>query len=122
MPSADTWSVDVKSSTVRTMWRLSIRDQKELRGATPDDGDTNPDVWIQKIKMDPDTGVWAPIEGPGASNSQHWCDRYYAGGVFTGQREYLQGGGLGSGSGAGFCDLDCGYGLGAAAWPFVARD
>ena len=86
------------------------------------DGDTNPDVWIQKIKMDPDTGEWAPIEGPGASSSQHWCDRYYAGGVFTGQREYLQGGTLGGGSIAGFCFLNCGGALGYAAWNFVARD
>ena len=86
------------------------------------DGDTNPDVWIQKIKMDPDTGVWAPIEGPGASSAQHWCDRYYAGGVFTGQREYLQGGRLGDGSDAGFCILYCGFGLGGAGWGYVARD
>ena len=86
------------------------------------DGDTNPDVWVQKIKMDPDTGVWAPIEGPGASSAQHWCDRYYAGGVFTGQREYLQGGSLRTGSGAGFCYLSCGNGLGSADWHSVARD
>lgn len=105
------------SNTIET-----VRSTYDAAALLISDGDTNPDVWIQKIKMDPDTGVWAPIEGPGASNSQHWCDRYYAGGVFTGQREYLQGGPLRHGSSAGFCYLACGGGLGGADWDFVARD
>ena len=105
------------SNTIET-----VRSTYDAAALLISDGDTNPDVWIQKIKMDPDTGVWAPIEGPGASSSQHWCDRYYAGGVFTGQREYLQGGALWVGSYAGFCFLHCGSGLGAAHWYCVARD
>ena len=105
------------SNTIET-----VRSTYDAAALLISDGDTNPDVWIQKIKMDPDTGVWAPIEGPGASSSQHWCDRYYAGGVFTGQREYLQGGSLWTGSLAGFCHLNCGGGLGNASWYYVARD
>lgn len=105
------------SNTIET-----VRSTYDAAALLISDGDTNPDVWIQKIKMDPDTGVWAPIEGPGASSAQHWCDRYYAGGVFTGQREYLQGGYLWIGSDAGFCHLNCGNGLGGAYWRYVARD
>ena len=80
------------------------------------------DWWVGDIAVDVETGGWYPSV-KGASDSQGFGDRCYAGGTATsGTREFLQNGILWSGSVAGPACLDCGFSLGGAHWFFLGCD
>lgn len=81
------------------------------------------DWWIGDVMLDDNTGSWLPFK-EGSGSSQGTGDRCYAGGASatSGMREYLQGGGLGSGSRAGSAFLNCGDGLGGGGWHCLACD
>lgn len=83
----------------------------------------NADWWIGDCGLDDATGSWYPsVEG--ASSSQGYGDRCYAGGsgATSGMREYLQGGDLRGGANAGAAYLHCGSRLGNGYWNYVACD
>ena len=83
----------------------------------------NADWWIGDCGFDDGTGSWYP-SAEGASSSQGYRDRCYAGGsgATSGMREYLQGGSLWLGAGAGAAYLSCWDRLGNGYWNFVACD
>ena len=80
------------------------------------------DYWVGDDGVDTDTGAWYPrVQGSG--NMQGVGDMYYAGGEADNAiREYLQGGGLGSGSLAGTSCLGLWYWLGGGDWDFLGCD
>lgn len=78
------------------------------------------DFWIGDVNHV--NGVWYPSTVV-SSDQYGMGDRCYVGGQNTsGSREYLQGGGLGSGSGAGLSFLGCWFGLWAAYWDCLSAD
>ena len=78
------------------------------------------DFWVGDV--DHVDGVWFPTSVV-SSDQQGMGDRCYAGGQSTsGSREYLQGGGLGSGSVVGLACLDCRYWLWDAVWLCASAD
>lgn len=80
------------------------------------------DWWVGDIAVDVENGGWYP-SAKGASDSQGYGDRCYAGGTVTsGTREYLQNGYLWIGSYAGPAFLLCWGGLGYAYWSFLGCD
>lgn len=80
------------------------------------------DWWVGDIAADVETGGWYPSV-KGASDSQGFGDRCYAGGAATsGTREYIQNGHLRGGSDAGSGCLNCWNGLGNAYWNFLGCD
>ena len=83
---------------------------------------TAADWYIGDLSLDENTAaLWPSAEGSGST--QGVCDRYYAGGsVSDTLREYLQGGGLGSGSYAGVGSLALDGSLSAEYWHFLACD
>lgn len=102
----------------------TIRSTYEHIGTIPAaEAGNNADWWIGDCGFDVDTGSWYP-SAEGSGSSQGYGDRVYASGpgATSGTREYLQGGGLGSGSHAGSACLDCGGGLGYGSWVYAACD
>lgn len=87
------------------------------------DAGNNADWWVGDCGFDIDTGSWYP-SAEGASSSQGYGDRCYAGGTSStsGLREYLQGGVLGGGSFSGSACLYCRLWLGGGRWYCVACD
>ena len=87
------------------------------------DAGNNADWLVGDCGFDIDTGSWYP-SAEGASSSQGYGDRCYAGGTgaTSGLREYLQAGALGSGALAGSAFLACWGGLWSGYWYFVACD
>lgn len=83
----------------------------------------NADWWVGDCMADNNTGAWHPA-AEGASSSQGFRDRCYAGGssATQGMRECLQGGNLRNSSSAGSACLGCGSWLGSGYWSFVACD
>ena len=83
----------------------------------------NVDWWVGDCGFDIDTGSWYP-SAEGASSSQGYGDRCYAGGTSStsGIREYLQGGVLWRGSDAGSAFLNCEFWLDGGTWDFLACD
>ena len=78
--------------------------------------------WIGDIAVDVETGGWYPSV-KGASDSQGYGDRCYAGGAATsGTREYLQNGDLGGASSCGPAFVDCWLSLGSAGWYCLGCD
>ena len=78
--------------------------------------------WIGDIAVDVETGGWYPSV-KGASDSQGYGDRCYAGGAATsGTREYLQNGDLGDASHGGPACVVCGLSLGSAGWYSLGCD
>lgn len=101
----------------------TIQSTYTLAGNIPayNDG-TATDYYIGDINVDAALGAWNP-SSESSSSAQGFSDRYYAGGDATlTQREYLQGGSLGSGSDAGSSFLFLGYWLGSAGWFYAAGD
>lgn len=93
----------------------TIRETYTKIGNIPAEPD-GADWWVGDIAVDVETGGWYPSV-KGASDSQGYGDRCYAGGTATsGTREYLQNGSLWNGSVAGPAYLDCGGSLGGAYW------
>lgn len=67
-------------------------------------------------------GAWLPTNQV-ANSGQGNKDILYAGGTSTsGTREYYQGGYLGHGAFAGFCCLNCRFGLDWAGWHYLSAD
>lgn len=99
----------------------TIRETYTKIGNIPAEAD-GADWWVGDIAVDVETGGWYPSV-KGASDSQGFGDRCYAGGAATsGTREFLQNGFLGLGSSAGSGSLYCGYRLGSAVWHFLGCD
>lgn len=83
---------------------------------------TATDYYIGDINVDATLGAWNP-SSESSSAAQGFADRCYTGGDATlTQREYLQGGHLGSGSGAGSSYLNLRNRLGGAGWSCAAGD
>lgn len=80
------------------------------------------DWWVGDIAVDVENGGWySSVKG--ASDSQGFGDRCYAGGTATsGTREYLQNGNLWNKSDDGPACLSCGGGLGGAYWDCLGCD
>lgn len=99
----------------------TIRETYTKIGNIPAEAD-GADWWIGDIAADVETGGWYPSV-KGASDSQGYGDRCYAGGTATnGTREFLQNGVLGFGSSAGSGCLHCRNGLGGASWLYLGCD
>lgn len=83
---------------------------------------TATDYYVGDVDVSMALGAWYPsVEG--TSSATGFADRYYAGGSATNtQREYLQGGHLGSGSDAGSAYVNLWYRLGYAYWNYAACD
>ena len=80
------------------------------------------DWWVGDIAVDVETGGWYPSV-KGASDSQGFGDRCYAGGTATsGTREFLQNGDLRSGSHGGPAFVNCWGALGVAYWDYFGCD
>ena len=83
---------------------------------------TAADWYIGDLSLDENTAAWWP-SAEGSGSTQGVCDRYYAGGSGSDTlREYLQGGGLGSGSSAGVGCLYLGGALSYGGWGYLACD
>lgn len=80
------------------------------------------DWWVGDIAVDVETGGWYPSV-KGASDSQGFGDRCYAGGTATsGTREYMQNGSLVHASNGGPACVICWYSLRNAYWDFLGCD
>ena len=99
----------------------TIRETYTKIGNIPAEPD-GADWWVGDIAVDVETGGWYPSV-KGASDSQGYGDRCYAGGTATsGTREYLQNGRLGSGSVGGPACVHCGTAIGSAGWNCLGCD
>ena len=99
----------------------TIRETYTKIGNIPAEAD-GADWWVGDIAVDVETGGWYPSV-KGASDSQGFGDRCYAGGATTiGTREYLQNGYLWHGSVGGPAFVVCGYSLGGASWNCLGCD
>lgn len=86
-----------------------------------DDG-TGGNFYIGDCAINNQLGTWYPST-QGTGSAQGVGDYYYAGGTASNTyREYLMGGYLWNGSHAGSCFLNLRYGLGDAAWYYLASD
>lgn len=101
----------------------TIKSTYKIAGTIPvNSSGSAADSWIGDDGFDMDTGAWYPAK-QGSGDSQGVGDMYYAGGeVDNALREYLQGGGLGTGSGAGASCLDLRGGLGSGSWIRLGYD
>lgn len=99
----------------------TIRSTYTMIGNIPAE-DAGADWWIGDCGINDDLGAWYP-SAIGASSSQGFGDRCYAGGTSaSGTREYLQGGGLWDGSSAGSACLSCWSRLGSGYWAYASCD
>ena len=96
-----------------------IQDNYTKVGTIPVNGADNSDFWIGDYGIT--DGCWYP-SSIGSSDSLGVGDMAYRGGVNTGLREFLMGGGLWDWSAAGLCFLGCRNWLGSAVWYFLSAD
>ena len=99
----------------------TIRETYTKIGNIPAEAD-GADWWVGDIDVDVETGGWYPSV-KGASDSQGFGDRCYAGGTATsGTREFLQNGNLWNASLGGPACVDCRVSLGRAGWNYLGCD
>lgn len=99
----------------------TIRETYTKIGNIPAEADGT-DWWVGDIAVDVENGGWYPSV-KGASDSQGFGDRCYAGGTATsGTRKFLQNGTLRSASSCGPAYVHCGSSLGGADWGFLGCD
>ena len=112
-----------KGTAHSTVWNTISSTYKKIGTIPAAAAGNNADFWIGDYGIDEETGGWWPAT-EGSGSSQGTGDRVYAGGASatSGQREYLQGGSLGSGSAAGSSSLVCGGWLGGGFWYCLSRD
>ena len=87
----------------------------KLIGTIPAKDEANSDTWVGDLGFDTENGAHFPVT-LGSGEAVGVGDRIWAGGKGSGLREYYTCGSLGVGASAGAGCVDCGLGLGGAAW------